>query len=287
MRALRVLRIAATAIAALAVLAIIVLYAGSEWLLRRQYDAELKAIAVPTGEAAIAEGRRLATIRGCNDGCHGKVVSGGEFFNEPWLGRVVAPDLTRVAATQTDAELERVIRRGVRKNGRSTFIMPSNMFYHLSDVDLGRIIAFLRSLPVGGGPETEIDLGPLGRLIVLMNPGYAHASAIGDEAPWATEAELGGDLGFGRYLALTVCSECHGMDLNGSDDDGVPNLVAVGSYSQADFARLMKTGIAVGGRKLGLMTEAAQGRFAHLNDAEVRILYDFLYARAHDPRTYE
>jgi cytochrome c553 len=284
---LRVLRIAAITLAALAVLAIVALYAGSEWLLRRQYDAELKFVAVPTGDAAIAEGRRLATIRGCNDGCHGEGASGGEFFNEPWLGRVVAPDLTRVAATQTDAELERAIRRGVRKNGRSTFIMPSSMFYHLSDADLGNIIAFLRSLPAGNGPATEIDLGPLGRLMLVMNPGFALASEIAHEAPWATEAELTGAHGFGRYLALTVCSECHGMDLDGSDDGSAPNLVAVAAYSQGEFAQLMKSGIAVGGRKLGLMTDVAQSRFVHLSDAEVRALYDFLHARAHDPRTHE
>jgi cytochrome c553 len=286
-RVLRALRVAGIVIAGLAVFAIIALYGGSEWLLRRRFDAELKTVAVPTDGAAIAEGRRLARIRGCNDGCHGKGTSGGEFFNEPWLGRVVAPDLARIAATQTDAELERAIRRGVRKDGRSTFIMPSNMFYHLSDADLGRIIAFLRSEPASNGPETEFDLGPLGRLMLVMNPDYAYASEIAREAPWATDAELGGEHGFGRYLALTVCSECHGMALSGSDDGSAPNLVAAGAYSRADFARLMKSGIAVGGRKLGLMTEVAQSRFAHLNDAEIRALYEFLYARAHDPRTYE
>jgi mono/diheme cytochrome c family protein len=283
-----VLRGIGIALGVLAIAAVATIYAGSEWLIRRSHDVPLRPFAIPTGEAAIAEGRRLATIRGCNDGCHGKGVAGGEFFDGPWYyGGMVAPDLTRVAATHSDAELERVIRRGVRQDGRTTFIMPSSMFHHLSDTDLGLIIAFLRSLPVGDGPLTEIRFGPLARLELLMKPHYAYATEIARDAPWVTEAELQGRHGRGRYLALTVCTECHGMDLKGSEDGSTPDLVAVGAYGPQDFARLMRTGIAIGDRKLGLMSEVATVRFARMHDEEVQALYDYLAERAGDPRTHE
>lgn len=276
------------AIVVLAIGAVLALYAGSEWLIRRPHEAALRPLVVPTGEAAIAEGRRLATIRGCNDGCHGKGVSGGKFFEGPWYyGGMVAPDLTRVAATHSDSELERVIRQGVRQDGRSTFGMPSSMFFHMTDADLGYIIAFLRSLPLGDGPQTEIRFGPIARLELLMKPHYAYATEIERDAPWATAAELSGPQGRGRYLALTVCTECHGMELKGSDDGSTPDLIAVGAYGRADFERLMRTGIAVGERELGLMTEVARIRFARMHDDEVQALYDYLSARARDPRTYE
>jgi mono/diheme cytochrome c family protein len=287
-RIVRALRGIGIALGALAFAAIVTLYAGSEWLIRRSHDVAPRPIAVPAGDAAVAEGMRLATIRGCNDGCHGKGVSGGLLFDGPWYyGDMVAPDLTRVAATHSDAELERVIRHGVRQDGRTTFGMPSSMFYHLTDADLGHIIAFLRSLPVGDGPQTEIRFGPLARLELLMKPHYAYATEIELDAPWATATELQGPHGRGRYLALTVCTECHGMDLKGSDDGSAPNLIAVGSYTQDDFARLMKTGIAVGERQLGLMSEVAKIRFARMHDEEVTSLYDYLAARARDPRTHE
>lgn len=287
-RVLRALRDAGMVLGLVVIAAIATVYAGSEWLIRRNHDVALRAIAVPAGEAAVAEGRRLATIRGCNDGCHGKGVSGGAFFDSPWYyGGMVAPDLTRVAATHGDAELERVIRHGVRKDGRSTFGMPSSMFFHLTDADLGYIIAFLRSLPIGDGPPTEIRFGPLARLELLMKPHYAYATEIARDAPWATAAELRGDAGRGRYLALTVCTECHGMDLKGSDDGSAPDLVAVGAYGQADFARLMKTGVAVGERRLGLMSEVAKIRFAEMHDDEVQALYDYLSGRARDPRSHD
>ena len=36
----------------------------------------------------------------------------------------------------------------VRKDGTSPFVMPPPGFYHISDSDLGALIAYLRSLPV-------------------------------------------------------------------------------------------------------------------------------------------
>lgn len=276
------------AVLILAVLAVVVLYGASEYLLRRTHDVALAPIVVPASAESIAEGRRLATIRGCNDGCHGKGVSGGEFFDGPWYyGGMVAPDLTRVAATHSDAELARVIRRGVRKNGRSTFGMPSTMFFHLTDADLGVIIAFLRSLPAGNGPETALRFGPLARLELVRKPYYAYATEIERDSPWATEAELQGPQGRGRYLALTVCTECHAMNLKGSDDGSAPDLTVVGAYSTGDFARLMQEGVAIGERELPMMSGIARVRFSQFRDDEVQALYDFLTARARDPRSHE
>jgi cytochrome c553 len=147
----------------LLVLAIAGLYLLTERTLRRAYpDVPLQAFTAPTDSASVAAGERLARLRGCL-GCHGGALEGGVFFDEPLVGRIVVPDLTRVAREYTDSELERAIRGGVRKNGRGMLVMPSDMFYSLTDDDLGSIIAFVRSLDPGEGPETEISLGPLAR----------------------------------------------------------------------------------------------------------------------------
>jgi len=286
-RALRILRGVAIAAIALTLIAPAALYGLSERIIRGQHDVPRRAIHVPAGEAEVAEGRRLATIRGCNDGCHGKGVSGAEFWSEPWVGRLVAPDLSRIAATHSDAELERVIRHGVRRDGTSTFGMPSSMFHHLSDADLGLIIAFLRAQPTGNGPETEVLFGPLGRFELIRNPHYAYAREITQDAPWLTPKDLQGKYGRGRYLAATACTECHGMELKGDDSGSTPNLVVVGAYSQADFARLMKSGIAIGKRQLEMMSGIARTRFSKFNDEEVQALYGYLLQRAQDPRSHE
>ena len=58
-----------------------------------------------------------------------------------------------------------------------------------------------------------------------------------------------------------------------------PNLYGImPAYSLADFKTLMSTGIAVGGRKLGLMTEISQTALKYLSDDEVAAVYAFLSA---------
>jgi cytochrome c553 len=275
--------------AVLACAATAFIYLATEPLIRKIHEVPGRSIQIPTDPGSIAEGKRLATIRGCFDGCHGPGLEGGEFLDIPWVTRLVAPNLTQIAASHTDAELEKVIRHGVRKNGKSVWGMPSSMFYHLSDEDLGRIIAFLRSVPVSEGPETEVWIGPLWRLelarwrLGMLDDLYLPlAEEIGRDAPWIKGDIEPAERNRGRYLAVTVCSECHGMRLRGDVEGSTPNLAIVAAYSEADFFRLMRTATPLGGRELGLMGMVARKRFAHLTDDEIRALYSYLHAMGDD-----
>lgn len=198
------------------------------------------------------------------------------FFDQPMLARLVAPNLTQIAATHTDADLESVIRQGIRQDGRSTVGMPSAMFYHLTDEDLGRIIAFLRSLPVTDGPSTEIRLGPLARVGILKRLYEPQVAMIDRTVERPTAMELTDPLAFGRYLALTSCTECHGGDLRGSPGGDAPALAIAGAYAPEEFVALMRTGVARGDRELGLMSGVARSRFAHFTDAEISALHAYL-----------
>jgi cytochrome c553 len=260
----------------LALVAVAALYAASEVMLRRTYDVPLSTFTVPTDPAAAAAGQRLATIRGCFQGCHGKALEGDAFFDDWKLARIVAPDLTRTVRDYSDAELERAIRHGVRRNGRSTLVMPSPMFYNLSDADLGAILAFIRSQPVTNGPATEVSAGPLGRLAILHGDFRPQAEQVAQMPPRMPAPDPSNKVAYGRYLALTACSECHGTALHGLAMFKSPSLIIVAGYSEPDFATLMRTGIALGGRKLDLMREVALGRFSHFTDAEVEALHSYL-----------
>jgi mono/diheme cytochrome c family protein len=251
-------------------------YAASESTARTVYDVPLTPFAAPAESAAIAEGRRLALIRGCYDGCHGRAADGGVFFDQPMLARLVAPNLTRVVAEHSDAELERVIRQGVRLNGRSTVGMPSAMYYHLTDEDLGAIIAFLRSLPPTDGPTTEVHLGPLARIGIVLGQYEPQVRMIDRSVARPSARDLEDTVAFGRYLALTSCTECHGGDLRGTPDGNTPSLAIAAAYTPESFARLMRTGTALGDRELKLMASVARGRFAHFTDDEVTALHSYL-----------
>ena len=258
--------------------------------LGRTFDRAGASIAVPGDRATIAEGERLARLRGCMGGCHGEGVNGNVFFDVPDGTRVVAPDLGLIASSYSTAELENVIRHGIRPDGTSVILpMPSTMFYHLSDQDLGAIIAYLRSQPPGEEAVPDTRIGPLARLFFFYYKQELEtilaAERIVHDAPRLMPA-TGEPLAHGRYLAMTVCTECHGDDLRGGLDDFAPSLAVVVAYSLDDFRKLMRTGEPIGGRELDLMARVAASRFSYFTDLEIEHLHDYLRtlaAVAEDP----
>lgn len=264
--------------AALVGIGIVYFVIGHE--LGRRFDVRGTGIAVPTDAASVSEGARIARLRGCNGGCHGHTAEGGVFFELFDGTRVVAPDLARIAATYSAAELEGAIRHGVRPDGTGVIgVMPSEMFQHLSDADLGRLVAWLRTQSPRDVELSPSRYGPVVRLMLLQLKrrygGLLAAGFIDHDAPRI--ADSGDDpLIRGRYLALSVCTECHGADLRGVAEDGTPDLAIVTAYSREDFHTLMRTGVPLGGRKLGLMAEVALGRFAHFTDEEVDSVQGYL-----------
>lgn len=280
------LAIAGAVVAGVVVLAAAGVYLRSMQVLGRTWDLPLVPIAVPEDSSAVAEGARLAATRGCT-GCHGARLEGRVFFEERGVARVVAPNLTRAVREHSVEELARVIRHGVRRDGTSVFAMPSATFAGLSDADLGRIIAFLLTVPPVDGPGYELTVGPLGRLGLATGKFTPVAAGIDHAAVGAAAAVASGrgairnPKALGRYVAGTTCAECHGTDLQGDPALGAPSLAVVAAYSEADFAALLRSGVASGGRELGVMQAAARERFVHLTDAEVLGLY--LYLRALRP----
>jgi cytochrome c553 len=278
-RLLRWIGIALGSVVGLCIVAYAVVYVLSERILRRTYPVPAVAISIPTDRAAITEGQRLATIRGCF-GCHGKEAEGVLMFDEPMIGRIVAPNLTAAVRQYSDAQIAGIVREGVRPDGHSMIVMPAEVFASLTDEDLGRIIAFLKSLPPVAGPGPGISVGPLGRIGLVTGKFKMEAQLIADAVPppEATNQEAV----FGRYLARTICAECHGTDLRGASnpDFSSPDLRIVAAYSPEAFTELMRTGVALGGRKLGVMGARARNNLSHLTEAEIAALYSYLHAQA-------
>jgi mono/diheme cytochrome c family protein len=277
----RVLARAAFGVAGVLVSGVAIIMALSEARLRKTYDVPLTTIDVPRDPVSIAEGERLARIRGCYGGCHGATLEGSPFFERPGVARIPAPNLTAVLPEYSDAELARLIRRGVKRDGRSVFAMPSEMFAELTDDDLGRIIGFLRTHPGIERLSDEFRVGPLGRVGLVLGRFQPVAARVG-AAP-VRFAENTDPVAKGRYLARTTCTECHGRDLNGSRDGTVPDLAIAVAFPDADFLRLMREGRGLGGRELGLMGRVAQSRFAYFTDDEIGAVHEYLKHRAAHP----
>jgi mono/diheme cytochrome c family protein len=276
-RLLRWTGMALGSLAALAIVAYAVVYLISERILGRTYEIPAVAISIPTDPAAIAEGRRLAITRGCFGGCHGRQVEGAVMFDQPMIGRVVAPNLTAAVRKYSDAELVGIIRNGVRPGGRSMMVMPSEAFVLLTDEDVGRIIAFLKSLPSVDGPGPSVSLGPLGRIGVAVGQFKPVAKLIAETVP--PPAATNEVATHGRYLARTTCAQCHGTGLRGDSnpDFTSPSLQVVTAYSPEAFTQLMRAGVALGGRHLPTMSPWSQQHLSQLTDAEIAALYSYLH----------
>jgi cytochrome c553 len=268
----------------LAFLGWITINATSSYILREKHVVAPDAVRAAIGPSAIAEGRRLGRLYGCQS-CHGEDLRGHAYNSDPTRVRNYAPNLTRIAAHSTDAELAQAIRQGVRpSSGQALWGMPSATFATISDAELAKVLAFVRAMPVGGDSGPSDTPGLRGRLAILRGRtgdvvrGERSAPDLIAAARAQPLAELGPQYAQGRHIAATVCSECHGSDLRGDRREGGPDLAAASGYDLAQFRRLLRTGASASGRALGEMSEVARKDLRVLTDGEIAALYGYLQA---------
>jgi mono/diheme cytochrome c family protein len=269
---------------ALASLVLLVLIAfAAVWLLGGQKLAARTAkpehLARPTAQQLADAPRQLVVLR-CFD-CHFQ-GRGGPFFSEPHVATIYAPNLTLVAAKATDEQLAQAIRQGIGTDGRALVIMPSATFGRLDDGEMAALIGAIRALPRGGHDWPHREIGPLGRLGLVIGKFHTTPEQVAEYADKAP-IDLGPQYRRGEHMAASNCAECHGPDLAGGEAEPglmAPDLTIAGAYDLPAFTKLIRTGIPPGGRKLKLMGQIAKDDLSHMTDAEIRDLYAYLQARA-------
>ena len=267
----------------LVLIAVSVVYVQSNRVINRRYAFTPYPVAVPTDSSSIADGYRLARMR-CF-GCHGDSLQGrADFFDEPMIARIPAPNVPRRLAQVSDAEFAGFLRSGIRKDGISPFVMPPPGFYHTSDAELGALIAYLRTLPVMDSetpPNSYRLLGRLGVVLGQFKPSVAlfdtTQERVGQDPAWAATRR-------GEYLARVICTECHGLRLTGDPNAAggaspSPSLAGALTYSLQEFTVLLRTGKPrEPGKELGLMASAARGSLTYLTNEEIAAIHEYLSA---------
>lgn len=285
----RVLLFGVAGVFLVVVLAAVAVYVVSEMKLNRTIAAPTKNIAAATDTTAIQRGQHLAAaVATCID-CHGPTLSGRIFVDDPALGRVIAPNLTRgaggVGATYTDADFVRAIRYGVDPSGRPLLIMPSDDYTHFSDPDLAAIIGYVRSLPPVDNVLPANELRAVGRVLFATGQlSLQPTDNIDRDAPRLPPPAAAVSAEYGKYLADNAgCPSCHGPGLSGgkipqAPPDTLPaaNITSagLGTWSEADFLRAMRTGIKPDGRTIN--TVMPWPYYAQMTDDELRALWRFL-----------
>ena len=261
-------------------------FAGSELRLRDYNEPPAFDAEIPTSANAIARGEHVARIRGCF-GCHGQDLEGRVFTEQwPWVERAVAPNLTVHARDHSPAVINAAIRHGVGHDGRALWSMPSYNWTRLSDEDVVALIAYLRSVDVQQTDLPRPKLGLRARWQIATGESLHMADWVALVPELQFQEHPDAAIRLGEYLAMTMCNECHGLDLRGAinPDGPAPDLAILAAYSEDDFRKLMKTGTALGGRdKLFLMSMIARDRFPDLTEDELTALLAYLRTLPEQP----
>ena len=262
-------------------------YAASERKLRHTYDTTVPDVVVPKDSASIARGEHLTQHVVTCTLCHGRDLGGSVYSSDPAVGTIAGSNLTRgrggVGADYTPTDFARAIRRGVRRDGRSLIVMPSEVFTHLSQEDLGAIVAYLEQLPPVDRQVPASGFGPVGR--TLLAAGKLNILVAGKTPRITPVASVPRDTtaDYGKYLAdISGCHGCHGYGLSGGRVAGPPGLppasnltpAGIGTWTERDFVRVLRDGKRPDGSAIDsfMPWDVYRG----MTDAEVHALWLYL-----------
>ena len=284
-KALKIVGYVLATLAVLVVLAFVFVHFLSNQKLRKSYQVTVQPVMIPTGADALARGQHIAQTRGCAD-CHGADLAGATIIDNPAMGRLSGPNLTRgrggVPASFSALDFVRSIRHGVAPDGRGLFLMPSNDFSQFTDQDMGDLIAYINSVPAVDRASIPLSIGPVARALMLAGKIKLAAELIDHAGVRPATVQPGITIAYGRYLAIG-CTGCHATNFSGGKIDiGPPdwppaqNLTPAGDlakWSEADFITALRKSTRPNGSKLNEVMPAA---FGLMNDTELKAIWTYL-----------
>jgi hypothetical protein len=280
---------AALAVAAALALYACVLVSAFDASMRRVYDVPAPALEGEHDVAALARGKQLVeSVGACSAAsCHGADFGGGKTTSLGPIGEITAPNITGPGlSTYSDGQLARLLRDGVKRDGRSVLFMPVDDFGWLPRSDVAAMVSYLRAVPAVDRPPGPTRISVLGKVLdrrgmVALDVARRidHRWREGDEPPPPAPTPA-----YGSFLARG-CMGCHGEHLSGGPFPGAPSSVAVPpnltpdgtgmrEWSFADFERVLTTGVRRDGTHLDpLMPYDA---YAKYDDTQKRALWAYL-----------
>lgn len=229
---------------------------------------------LPNGD--VASGERLARIHGCTS-CHGGQLQGAVFAEIPHIARLIAPNLTVVRDRYDQQAFVRLMRAGTKVDGRLALVMPNKAHQRLTDQQLADLEAFLRSVPAVANELPSRRIQTLARIGVVTGA-YDVDEMRADPPESAAVLADRNQPDRTRHFVQTACSECHGLDLQGYPEEGVPPLSIARAYNDQQFLRLLHEGKTLAGTDsaTGMMSGVARARFSLLTPEEVAAIKDVL-----------
>ncbi len=245
----------------------------SNAIINKKYNIPLVDVVIPKDSVSIAAGSKIAHTRACY-ACHLDNLR-GDIWEDSDTRTLVTANISKVIPQYSNAELFRLLRHGVKKDGTAVWEMPAGMFAKLSDSDTYRLIAHLRTVPPVENKLPKTHFRFKGRIKMIRG------KELLPEATWVDHenskeykfAQNSSVVQQGNYLAITTCTECHGNDLRGA---GAPPIIIAKAYKESEFVKFLKTGKALGNRELKMMSNACRDRFTYYSEDEIKSIYAFI-----------
>jgi mono/diheme cytochrome c family protein len=269
-------------------------YGVSNHRLNRKYVLNTANVVVPSTPEAIERGRHVVTTRGCAE-CHGADFGGAKVIDDPMAGIFYGANITRgkggLPADYSDIDYVRAIRHGLKRDGLPLALMPSAEYAHLSDEDLGAVIAYLKTLAPVDRARVPIQPGPIIRVMLALGKVRLAVDDIDHSAPPLASIEPGINPRYGKYLA-TSCIGCHGGNLSGGKIVGAPpdwpsaaNLTPspegrLGQWTEEQFINALRTRRRPDGTELNAVMPSS---FATMNDLELKALWSYIHSLPASP----
>ncbi len=250
--------------------------------LAKVYSLDYDDAPIVSDSASLAMGKYLAESHGCQH-CHGQSYEGSVLVDAPPFV-VVPSNLTSgkggVGASFSDGDWLRAIRHGVRPDGSGLMVMPSEAYYHMSDTEVGALVAYLKSVPPVDNelPKTEFKL--LGKFILGSSDDMKLTPDMMMGTPRLDMPEKGPTVEWGKYRASVICQVCHSATLTGGqppdpDSPFAPDLRATQSWGLDGFINTIRERVTPSGRALDdkFMPWTS---FRNLDDTELEALYAYI-----------
>ena len=265
----------------LVVLAVAALYAVTGSRFRRSYSIPASAVGAARDSAALARGRHLVEAIGKCQECHGSDYGGQAVADDPVFARLSASNLTPGRggiADRSDADLERAIRHGVGRNGRSLMFMPAEAFAVMSDEDLAAVLGYLRTLPPVDRETPPPQIGPIARSLYLGGRFPLLPAELVDHDARPAAPPAGVTVAYGEYLATAGgCRPCHGAGLTGDANPDAPDISRsrLGGWTEADFFRAIREGRRPDGTTID-PAKMPWVRSSRMTDEEIRAVWTYV-----------
>jgi mono/diheme cytochrome c family protein len=254
--------------------------------MERRIALDVKPVAFVAEATAIERGKYLFNTRGCTD-CHGLDGGSRTFINDGKGMVVVGPNITPggVTAGYKPEDWVRIIRHGIKPDGRPALIMPSEDYNRLTDEDLAALVAYIRSLPAKSGGAAVVQLPPPVRVLYGFGAIRDAADKIDHTLPPAQPVPAAANAQHGAYIA-NMCIGCHGEKLSGGKIPGGPpdwpaaaNLTpgegtAMARYPDAaSFTAMLRSGKRPDGSAIQVMPFESIGK---MSEVDAQALYAYL-----------